>query len=567
MRLTKYFLPTLISDPKESETISHKLMLKAGLIDKTSSGIYSFLPFGLACLRKVESIVKEEMENLGAIELLLPTLTPSSLWKETGRWTEYGDDMFRVKDRKGAEFALSPTHEEIICDIVRTRVRSYKKLPLAFYQIQTKFRDEPRPRAGIVRAREFLMKDAYSFHATEECAETTYKRFFEAYCKIFDRCGFSYIIVEAEAGLIGGSFSHEFIALSESGEDTVFLCPKCGYSANSDRCEVGVRMLEASEALEDEKPKEVHTPGLTSVNDVAKFLKANPEQLIKTLIYKADSEFVAAVILGTDELAEEKLKKVLGCKELKLAKKETIGDLTGASVGFSGPIGLKLRMIADNSIKERKNLIVGGNKIDTHITGVSCGRDFEPDLLADIKMARNNDPCPKCAQGVSEGRLEAKRGIELGHTFKLGTKYSQAMNLVFSDESGQEHFIIMGCYGIGVSRIMATIIEQNSDDRGIIWPKALSPFDALLININPEDFALTSLSDELYSILGTEGIKVLYDDRIESPGKKFADADLIGIPWQIIIGKKTSRESIELCERRTKKREFISIDRLVDMLK
>ncbi|MFH0774137.1 MAG: proline--tRNA ligase [bacterium] len=564
MRLTKYFLPTLISDPKESETISHKLMLKAGLIDKTSSGIYSFLPFGLSCLRKVESIVKEEMERIGAIELLLPTLTPSSLWKETGRWTEYGDDMFRVKDRKGAEFALSPTHEEIICDIVRGRVRSYKKLPLAFYQIQTKFRDEPRPRAGIVRGREFLMKDAYSFHATEECAERAYKKFFEAYCKIFDRCGFSYIIVEAEAGLIGGSFSHEFIALSESGEDTVFLCPKCGYSASPDRCEIGRCEIGIREMADEEdvEPKEVHTPALTSVNDVAKFLKQDPEKLIKTLIYKADEEFVAAIILGTDELAEKKLKKVLGCKELKLAKKEIIGEVTGVPVGFSGPIGLKLRMIADNSIRGRKGLVVGGNKIDTHITGVSCGRDFEPEAFADIKMAKNNDPCPRC-----EGRLEAKRGIELGHTFKLGTKYSEAMNLVFLDEEGKEHFIIMGCYGIGVSRIVAAIIEQNYDTRGIIWPKALSPFDAILININPQDETLTKLSDELYSILAAEGIKVLYDDRIESPGKKFADADLIGIPWQIIIGKKTNRESIELCERRTKKKEFVSIDRLVDMLK
>ncbi|MEK9150008.1 MAG: proline--tRNA ligase, partial [Candidatus Desantisbacteria bacterium] len=279
MKLTEYFLPTLISDPKEADTISHKLMQRAGLIDKTSSGIYSFLPIGLSVLRNVESIVKEEMDRIGAIELLLPTLTPSSLWKETGRWTEYGDDMFRVKDRKGAEFGLSPTHEEIICDIVRGRVRSYKKLPLAFYQIQTKFRDEPRPRAGIIRGREFLMKDAYSFHATEECAERTYKRFFDAYCRIFDRCGFSYIIVEAEAGLIGGSFSHEFIALSESGEDTVFVCPKCGYSASQDRCEIGIRQLEASL---DGEPKEVHTPGLTSVQDVAKFLKADPEQLIKT---------------------------------------------------------------------------------------------------------------------------------------------------------------------------------------------------------------------------------------------------------------------------------------------
>jgi len=559
MRLTEYFLPTLISDPKEADTISHKLMQRAGLIDKTSSGIYSFLPLGLSCLRKVESIVKEEMERIGAIELLLPTLTPSSLWKETGRWTEYGDDMFRVKDRKGAEFGLSPTHEEIICNIVRGRVRSYKKLPLALYQIQTKFRDEPRPRAGIIRGREFLMKDAYSFHATEECCEKAYKKFFEAYCKIFDRCGFSYSIVEAEAGLIGGSFSHEFIALSESGEDTVFLCPRCGYSANQDKCEIGIRPPETSE---DGEPEEVHTPGLITVKEVAEFLKLKAEQLIKTLIYKADSEFVAAVILGTDELAEKKLKKVLGCKELKLAKKEVIDEVTGAPAGFSGPIGLKLRMIADNSIRGRKGLVVGGNKMDTHITGVSCGRDFEPEAFADIKMARNNDPCPRC-----EGRLEEKRGIELGHTFKLGTKYSQAMNLVFLDEEGKEHFIIMGCYGIGVSRIVAAIIEQNYDDRGIIWPKTLSPFDAILININPQDFAFTKLSDELYSILAAEGIKVLYDDRIESPGKKFADADLIGIPWQIIIGKKTSRESIELCERRTKKKEFVSIDRLVDMLK
>jgi prolyl-tRNA synthetase len=438
-------------------------------------------------------------------------------------------------------------------------VRSYKKLPLAFYQIQTKFRDEPRPRAGIIRGREFLMKDAYSFHATEESAETTYKRFFEAYRRIFDRCGFSYIIVEAEAGLIGGSFSHEFIALCDSGEDTIFLCSKCGYAASSEKCEVGMRQLESSE---DGEPKEVLTPGLITVQEVSGFLKLNPEQLIKTLIYKQDSEFVAAIILGTDELAEKKLKKVLGCKELKLAKKEVISGLTGAPAGFSGPIGLPLKMIADNSIRGRKNLVVGGNKIDTHILGVSCGRDFEPHLFADIKMAKNDDPCPRC-----EGKLEEKRGIELGHTFKLGTKYSQAMNLTFLDETGKEHFIIMGCYGIGVSRIVATIIEQNCDERGIIWPKALSPFETILININPQEEQLTNLSDELYSLLKEEGINLLYDDRIESPGKKFADADLIGIPWQIIVGKKTTKENIELCERKTKNKEFVRLDELTERIK
>jgi prolyl-tRNA synthetase len=558
MRLSSYFLPTLIETPQEAETLSHKLMLRAGLIDKTSAGIYSFLPLGLRVLQKVEKIIREEMNAIGAIELSMPALTPASLWKETGRWREYGDDMFRLKDRKSADFGLAPTHEEIVCDIVRGRIKSYKKLPLLLYQIQTKFRDEPRPRSGTIRCREFVMKDAYSFHSTEESCEETYKAFYDAYCRIFDRCGFSYGVVEAEAGLIGGSFSHEFIAWAESGEDKVMVCDSCGYSANLERAEIGENARSNVQNAKCKEPKTVETPGLTKVSEVAEFLGIEPERLIKTLIYKADGEPIAVLIRGTDELNETKLKRALQIKTLEMADTRLIEEVTGAPLGFSGPIGLKVKSFADNAIRDGEEFVVGANKADAHIVGAACGRDFSPEGFFDLVFAKEGDPCPRC-----DGLLSMRNGIELGHTFKLGTKYSEAMRLCFLDKDGREKAMVMGCYGIGVTRIVPAIIEQKADTRGIVWPKALAPYQAVVIAI---DIEKRSLAEEVYDKLKDE-IELLYDDRQDSPGKKFADADLIGIPWQIIIGKKASKEKIELCERSTKKREFVCIDRLAEVIR
>ncbi|HAW50023.1 TPA: proline--tRNA ligase [bacterium] len=557
MRLSSYFLHTLIEEPQDVEVTSHKLMLRAGLIKMLSSGIYIYLPLGLRVLRKIENIIREEMNRIGAIELLMPALSPSSLWEETGRWEAYGDDMFKFKDRKGGKFGLAPTHEEVICDIVRDKISSYKKLPFSLYQIQTKFRDEPRPRGGVIRAREFVMKDAYSFHQTDESANEVYGEFFEAYKRIFTRCGFSYIIVEAEGGIIGGSLTHEFIAPSENGEDTVFVCEKCGYSAGLEKAEVG---KEVQCSNEEEKPLElVETPGLKSVVRVSSFLSEPPNKLIKTLILKADSRIVAVLIRGDDELNITKLKKVLDVNEISMADSETIEEVTGGPLGFSGPIGLSLKIIADYSIEDGCNFVVGANKEDHHYKNANLGRDFNVDSFFDLRYAKDGYLCPKC-----DGRLKEIKGIELGHCFKLGEKYSRVMGIKFLDEKGEKHYIVMGCYGIGVSRMIAGIIEQNYDKRGIIFPSAVAPFDCIVISIDPEK---KGLSDDVCSRLLQEGIDVLYDDREESPGKKFADADLIGIPWQIIIGKKAEKEKLELSSRRTKESKFLPLDEIIKIIK
>ncbi len=580
MKLSQYFFTTLIEVPKDAKIISHKLMLKAGLIRMLSSGVYSYLPFGLRVLKNIERIIREEMNKIGAIELLMPSLSPSSLWKETGRWEAYGDDMFRLQDRKKQEFGLAPTHEEPVCGIVRDVAKSYKRLPFSLYQIQTKFRDEKRPRGGVIRAREFVMKDAYSFHKIEEEANETYQKFFEAYKKIFERCGLNYVIVEAETGLIGGSFSHEFIALSNNGEDTVLICKDCGYAASLERAEVGVRSQESGvrrqEAgvggREEEMQNEINnsdsrlqtpgfrllefveTIGLKSVAKVSSYLSKKPSELIKTLILKVDSELLAVLIRGDCELNETKLKRVLNVKGVSMADEEVIEKITGGALGFSGPIGLNIKVIADNLIKDGKNFIVGANKKDFHYINANIGRDFRVDGFFDLKIAQENDYCPKC-----EGNFKEIRGIELGHCFKLGTKYSKPMGLRFLDEKGEKNLIIMGCYGIGVSRIIAAVIEQSYDERGIIFPKEIAPFAGVIINIENKE-----LADWVYSTLSENKIDVVYDDRNETPGKKFADADLMGIPYQIIIGKKSTREGLEFCERKTKKTEFLTISEIIE---
>lgn len=564
MRMSRLFLYTLFQDPQDAEIISHKLMLRAGLIRKLSAGIYSYLPLGLRVLHKMINIVREEMDKIGAQEVLLPALHPASLWEETGRWEAYGEDMFKLIDRKKSPFGLGPTHEEIITDLVRKEVKSYRQLPLSLYQIQTKFRDEPRPRFGIIRGREFLMKDAYSFHTSDKDAEETYHKFYNAYEKIFTRCGLKFQIVEAESGLIGGAFSHEFMAFSPAGEDKMVSCNKCHYAANLEKAECGIRPKTEDQKLKTEELKLVETPGMKTVEEVSNFLKVSPSQLVKTLIYKADGKIIGVLISGDAQVNESKLRNAIGVKELELADSETIEKATKSPVGFAGPIGLNIPLIVDASIQAKTNFVVGGNKADAHYLNANFDRDFKVTRFRDIKIVQDNDPCPKC----SEGSLTISHGIELGHTFKLGTKYSVAMNANFLDEKGQEHPIIMGCYGIGVSRLIAAYIEQNNDERGIIWQPNIAPYEVLIIPINVSDAEQRDLAEKVYELLLREKISVLLDDRDERPGRKFTDADLIGIPIQIIIGSKTqSSGKIEICYRRTKEKVFEPVENLVQIIK
>ncbi|MDI6793792.1 MAG: proline--tRNA ligase [bacterium] len=563
MKMSKLFLPTLFEEPHEAELISHKLMLRAGLIRRLASGVYSYLPLGYRVLTKVSRIVEEEMDAIGGQQLLLPALHPKELWEETGRWQAYGPDMFKLSDRRNRDFGLGPTHEEIITDLVRSEVRSYRQLPLLLYQIQTKFRDEIRPRFGLMRAREFQMKDGYSFDADQERADKTYELVYQAYGKIFSRCGLSFRAVEAESGLIGGSASHEFMVPAEAGEDLMALCSSCDYAANLERAECG----EPSDKHQRGELSElslVDTPGMKRVDEVSRFLNVKPEQLVKTLIYKAGDEVVAALILGHQELNESKLARTIGRAEPELADPETISSVTGAPAGFAGPIGLTgIKIIADNSIKGQFNLVTGGNKADAHYIGANYDRDFQVDVWADIKVVQENDSCPRCPE-----QLEIHRGIEVGHVFKLGTKYSQAMGAVFVDEDGQEKPFIMDTFGIGVSRIIGAVIETSHDENGIIWPMAIAPYQVIVVPINVHDEEQWDLSLKIYQMLQAEGIEVLLDDRDERPGRKFTDSELIGIPIRIVIGNKTKKTGqIEISIRRTGEKRFVPLEDLSSEIK
>ncbi|MEK7813819.1 MAG: proline--tRNA ligase, partial [Candidatus Desantisbacteria bacterium] len=491
MRISQLFIPTLFEEPQEAEAISHKLMLRAAMIRRLSSGVYSYLPLGLKVLHNMERIIREEIDAIGCQEVLLPAITPSSLWQETGRWDAYGDDMFRLKDRKGANFALGPTHEEIITDLVRREVRSYRQLPVSFYQIQTKFRDEPRPRFGTMRAREFLMKDAYSFHRSNDEAIETYMKFYQAYERIFTRCGFEFKIVEADSGLIGGSLSHEFIAPADIGEDTIVECSVCRYAANQEKAECG-RSQKWTEGMSELQL--VNTPNVKSVSDVSSFLGVSQDRLVKTIIYQTENEPVAVLVRGDKEINENKLSRVLNTSQIFLADAMTIEQATNAPVGFAGPIGLKgIRIIADHGINEGGNFVVGANKPDSHFVGANPERDFAISEFADIRVAADGDKCPQCGKG-----LRVSKGIELGHTFNLGTKYSKAMNAAFTDETGKERIIIMGCYGIGVSRLIPAYIEQHHDASGIIWKKDISPYQAIVLPLNIADSVQFGLAEDVY---------------------------------------------------------------------
>ncbi len=560
MKFSSMFLYTMKEVPREAEVISHKLMLRAGMIKKLASGIYSYLPYGLKALRRVETIIREEMNAAGAQEVLLPGVQPSELWKESGRWNVYGKELLRLIDRKGGEFALGPTHEEVITDIVRDQIHSYKELPVNLYQIQTKFRDEIRPRFGIMRAREFIMKDAYSFDADDRGAEKSYEAMYRAYERIFSRCGLKFKAVEADSGPIGGNFSHEFMVLAETGEDVILSCSSCKYAANLEKAEIA---KPASLAFQDAPAgtfERVHTPGARTVEEVCEFLGVEPRNLVKTLIYTSDKGVFAALVRGDHEVNEAKLRRVLGCDALELADEATIEKHTSAPRGFAGPVGLSIRMIADSALMEAGPYVVGGNLEDHHLKNVWLSRDVAAVTLDDIRDARQGDPCPRCAAGS----LEAIRGIEVGHVFKLGTKYSQAMNAMFLDENGVLQPMIMGCYGIGVGRVVAAAIEQHADEAGMTLPVSIAPYPVMVLPINVTAGDVMETATAIYNELQRQGIETILDDRDVRPGVKFMDADLLGVPYRITVGAKGLKEGIvEVKERSTGTVEKVSPQEIV----
>ena len=547
MLYSKLFLPTLREDPAEAEVVSHRLMFRAGMIRKLAAGIYSYLPMGLRVLRKVEAIVREEMNRAGAQEVLLPAVQPGDLWKESGRWDYYGRELLRFVDRNDRECCLGPTHEEVITDLVRKEIQSYRQLPLNLYQIQTKFRDEIRPRFGVMRAREFIMKDAYSFDADDAGAEESYRRMFEAYSRIFARCGLEFVAVEADTGAIGGSFSHEFMVLADSGEDEVAACRRCGYGANVEKAEA--KPPPAPEATEPPGELElVETPGKRTIEEVTAFLGVAPEGTMKTILFETDKGVVAACVRGDHQVNPVKVKNLLGANTAEMASEETVARVTGAPVGFAGPVGLEVPVYLDHALREGSGYVVGANRADAHYRNAVPGRDFRPAGWADLRVIEAGDPCPRCGEPV-----EVRRGIEVGHIFKLGTKYSEAMGATYLDREGAERFLVMGCYGIGVGRTVAAAIEQNHDDDGIIWPVPIAPWQVLVLPIRVNDEETRRVTDEIVRELESRGVEVLVDDRDERPGVRFKDADLIGVPLRITLGPRGLKQGVaEVRERATR---------------
>lgn len=545
MRYSSLLIPTLRETPAEAEVVSHQLMLRAGMIRKTAAGIYSLLPLGLRVLQKIEKIVREEMDRAGAQEVLLPFVVPKELWEESGRWALYGKELLRLKDRHDREFCLGPTHEEVITDLVRNNVRSYRQLPLHLYQIQIKFRDEVRPRFGLMRGREFTMKDGYSFHATVEDAEKEYWKMHAVYQRIFERCGLRFKAVEADTGKIGGDLSHEFMVLSDTGEDVIVNCTKCDYAANRERADLP-QSKKSPPKPTHEKLKKVATPGKKTVEEVSGFLKAKPEQLIKTLILKTEKGLVAALIRGDHELNLAKLRRAFDVEEVRMATGGEIESATGAPLGFSGPIGLKgIPMMADSAVEGIVDGVAGANERDQHWVHVVPGRDFKVDRYLDLRMPVEGDLCFKCGAPI-----ELTRGIEVGHIFLLGTKYSESMKAFYLNEKREEKPLIMGCYGIGIGRTAAAAIEQNHDEKGIVWPPPLAPFQVAIVTTTAKEEKVQEAAEKLYRALQDKGIEVLLDDRDERPGVKFNDIELIGIPLRVTIGPKgIAKGEIELQRR------------------
>lgn len=549
MRVSQLFAPTLRETPAEAEVVSHKLMLRAGLIRKAAGGVYSYLPLAWRVLRKIETIVREEMDAKGGQELSMPIIQPAEMWQETGRWSVYGDEMFRLKDRHNRNFCLGPTHEEMITTIVRGDVRSYRQLPLMLYQIQNKYRDEIRPRFGLMRGREFIMKDAYSFDRDEAGLDVNYNKMYDAYTRVFTRCGLTFRAVEADSGAIGGSGSHEFMVIADSGEAGIVYCGDCDYAANVEKAELHPISAPAEERL---PLTEKDTPDMKSISEVSHYLEVSPEKTIKTLAFRTDTgAVVLALVRGDHEVNEIKLLNKVGCIQLEMANEEAISNVIGSQAGYIGPVGIEsskdIIIVADTSVMNMHNAVCGANKKDTHYINVNPLRDFTPSTVTDIRLIQANDPCPRCGAPV-----KTARGIEVGQVFKLFTKYSTSLQATFIDDGGKEKPMVMGCYGIGVSRTMAAAIEQNNDENGIIWPVPIAPFHAIVIPISNKDQAQMALAEKIYNELNEAGFETLFDDRNERPGVKFKDADLIGYPIKITIGPKAIEEDqIEVKARRT----------------
>ena len=557
MRISKLLMPTLRETPADAEVMSHILMTRAGLIHKVAAGIYDYLPFGYRVLRKVENIIRQEMDRAGAQEVLMPFAVPADLWMQSGRWQKYGKELLRFKDRKNMEFCLGPTHEEVITDIARQFVTSYKQLPMNLYQIQGKFRDEVRPRFGLMRGREFIMKDAYSFHDSEESLDQEYKNMYAAYCRIFERCGLKYKVVEADSGAIGGSVSQEFMVLAENGEDGLLSCNTCSYSSNVEAAKA--KRDDAFGAVTTEACVEINTPGKKGIDDVAIFLNASAKQMIKTLVFsygQEEKELVVVVLLrGDRQLNEIKLKNYLQADWVLPSTDDVVVATLGVEPGYCGPVGVKgRRIIADLDIAQITDGITGANKADYHLLHVVPGRDFTISEQVDLRTAEAGDTCPKCA-----GTLEPIRGIEVGHIFKLGTKYSEAMSAQYLDKEGKHKPFIMGCYGVGVSRTAAAAIEQHFDQNGIVWPMALTPYHCVVIPANMKDLEQVATAEKIYMLLRDAGIEVLLDDRDERIGVKLKDMELIGIGSRIVVGKSLAEGTVEFRLRTSTENTMVPI--------
>ncbi|MBT1071616.1 proline--tRNA ligase [Pelotalea chapellei] len=562
MFYSRYFIPTVKEIPSDAEVISHQLMLRSGMIRKLAAGIYNYLPMGLRSIRKFEAIVREEMNRAGAIEMLMPSVQPAELWQESGRWQFYGKELLRFKDRKDNDFCMGPTHEEVITDMVRREIKSYRQMPLNFYQIQTKFRDEIRPRFGLMRGREFIMKDAYSFDVDSSAADSSYEKMYQAYHRIFERCGLNFRAVEADTGSIGGSSSHEFMVLADSGEDAIVSCNTCRYAANVEKAEA--RNVQSAAKAEQLPLQKTATPEMKTITDVANFLRMSADKTIKTLVYSSSAgEHVMALLRGDHDLNEIKLKNHLSWDEIEMATETDIQKITGSPVGFLGPVGLKQKVtvIADLAVQGMINVVIGANEKDMHFTNANLERDFAPDRFVDIRNVVTGDACPRC----DSGKLEMWRGIEVGHVFKLGTKYSKALNATYLDADGKEQVIFMGCYGIGIGRTVAAAIEQNHDENGIIFPLPIAPFHCAVVALNTKDSGVMAAAEDMYKKLESSGIEVLFDDRDERPGVKFKDNDLIGIPLRIVVGSKGLAEGkVEVKIRATGEVQLLPIEDAVE---
>ncbi|MBE6059062.1 MAG: proline--tRNA ligase [Clostridium sulfidigenes] len=556
MKLSKMLISTLREVPGEAEIASHQLMLRAGMIRKSATGIYTFMPNGVRVLKNVENIVREEMDRAGAQEFLASALIPANLWQESGRWDVMGSEMIRLKDRNGRDFCLGPTHEEVFTDLARNEIKSYKQLPLNLYQIQTKYRDERRPRFGVMRSREFIMKDAYSFDKDNEGLDISYMKMYEAYNKIFTRCDLEFSAVEADSGAMGGAGSAEFMVKSDIGEDEIAFCTGCNYAANTEKA---TSKLEDAEKEEEKELNKIATPDVRTIEELVTFFNTSNKKFAKTLIYKADGKVVAVMVRGDRSLNETKVSNALGgIMELEMADAETVLKATSAEIGFAGPIGLQVdTLLVDEEVTRMSNFIVGANDTGYHYENVNYERDFNG-IVGDYKLVAEGDMCPKCGSPIN-----IRRGVEVGHIFKLGTKYSESMGANYLDENGKEKPLVMGCYGIGINRTVAAIIEQHHDENGILWPMAVAPYKVIVMPANVKNEEQMNRAEKIYEDLKTRGVDVLLDDRNERVGVKFKDADLIGIPIRVTVGKKVVEEIVEFKLRKNQDIEEVNIEDVV----